>query len=488
MDVKTNNTSSRKLAYTYTSYSDLGRMLLSFMVDLIVMLTPMAIWDAVMIGILGSVFSISGLNIINGMTVALLMVSAIVLNPLIYSYTRGQSLGMKMFDFYVMHKSGRRCNLHVIRTREIAGFAVPFCVLFLLRQPLLIPVYYIICGIVCAVDPKHRTPIDFILQTCIMKADGSELVVVEQEPKCRYDFHIHSSFSRNGEKSVEDIFAYAQANKMEMISITDVNTVKHNPIARTLAARYNIRYLSGIELKAKVEEHVVSILGYAIDYRDEAFVTLENACLLAEKEASLHRINAFSHILGKPIDAEAILNSQRFPKISGETIAKYVLSHPEYKDCPILLDYREMDENLAYKKLALKYFYVTKDANGRYISGACYAEENYPKLKTVLELIEETGGCSVLADACGLYQEDKLLFEEVLHAGVDGLEIYRPDIENEAVRKEVIRIAKEKELYVFCGSDFYAEGKGRMIGECGKISRSEEEWIASGLGESETNE
>ena len=66
METNVKKTKLRKYTYAYVQYQDLGRMLLSFMTDLMVMLLPMAIWDAIMIGIFGSVFSISGLNVMNG--------------------------------------------------------------------------------------------------------------------------------------------------------------------------------------------------------------------------------------------------------------------------------------------------------------------------------------------------------------------------------------------------------------------------------------
>ena len=55
-----------------------------------------------------------------------------------------------------------------------------------------------------------------------------------------------------------------------------------------------------------------------------------------------------------------------------------------------------------YKKLALQYFYVTKDEKGRYVTGSCYVEENYPLLKPVFELIREAGGVCILADTCSI--------------------------------------------------------------------------------------
>ena len=477
METNVKKTKLRKYTYAYVQYQDLGRMFLSFITDLMVMLLPMAIWDAIMIGIFGSVFSISGLNVMNGLTLVLLAVSILALNPLISSYTRGQTLGMSLYDLQVMHKSGRRSNMHVIRLREILN-AVPVCIGIVLKVPVILFAYYAACAITCVVDKKHRTLVDFLLQTCVMKIDGEQEQEV-QVPKSKYDFHIHSSFSANGEKSVEDILNYAQANNMNLISITDMNIVQHNAIAHSLAEKYGIRYLSGIEVKAKIQERVINVLGYGFDYRNDKFKEFENGCVIAEKEASLMRIDAFSSVLGKKINAEDIMKTQRFPKVSGETIAKYVLEHEEFNDCPLLAQYREMDPTVAYKKLALQYFYVTKDEKGRYVTGSCYVEENYPQLKTVIELIREAGGVCILADTCSIYEDDNLLFYEILKEGIDGLEVYRPDVVSRNIQKEVLKIAKDKDLMVLCGSDYYSDGKGRMIGECGKMSAQDEALIES---------
>lgn len=465
----------RKYTYTYVQKKEIGKLFMSFLTDLIVMLLPIAIWDAVMIGIFGSIFSINGLTMMNHLTLLLLIVSCLVLNPLIISYTRGQTLGMSLYGLTVMHHSGQRCNMHVSRLREIVGSSLPLCIVLLLKQPVLLCLYYGACAICCVVDKKHRTLVDFVLQTCMMKVR----VGAEVTRRSRYDFHIHSSFSRYGEMSIEDIFAYAHANQMQMISITDLNTVKHNAMAHTLAEKYKVHYISGIEVKTKAMERIVSILGYGMDISDQVFVELDHKCVLAEREASIMRMDLFSSILGVKINKDDLLKKQRHPKITGEMIARYVLTHDDFKDCEVLEKYRQMDERIGYKKLALKYFYITKNRNGQYIKGDCYVEENYPSLDVVISSIQETGGMCVLADACNVYEDDELLFYEILKYGIDGLEVFRPDVMSKALQANVLKIAKEKGLVVVCGSDYYSSGKGRMIGECGKMSKEEENYIAS---------
>ena len=479
METNVKKAKLRKYTYTYVTYKDLGNMFLSFVTDLVVMLLPIAIWDAVMIGIFGSVLSISGLNMVNGITFVLLVISSLLLNPLISSYTRGKTLGMSLYGFQVMHISGRRSNMHVVRLREFLGNSIPLCIALVFKQPLLIIGYYALCAAVCVIDKKHRVPFDFLLQTCMMKIGGKGDGQVKAEPKCPYDFHIHSSFSRNGEKGIEEILKYAKENEMKLISITDVNIVQHNFLAHSLAEKYGVHYLTGIEMKAVVQECIVSVLGYGFDYRNDKFKELENKCIIAEKNASLMRIDAFSSVLGKKINADEIMKTQRFPKVSGETIAKYVLEHEDFKDCPLLAKYREMDEAYAYKKLALNYFYVRKNENGHSIKGSCYVEEKYPQLSDVVQLIKENKGVCILADACSLYEDDDLLLYEVIKEGIDGLEIFRPDVLNQNLQKEVLKIAKDKGLMVLCGSDFYSSGKGRAIGECGKMTPQDEAYVGS---------
>ena len=53
METNIKKTKLRKYTYAYVTYKDLGNMFLSFVADLVVMLLPIAIWDAVMIGIFG---------------------------------------------------------------------------------------------------------------------------------------------------------------------------------------------------------------------------------------------------------------------------------------------------------------------------------------------------------------------------------------------------------------------------------------------------
>ena len=76
----------------------------------------------------------------------------------------------------------------------------------------------------------------------------------------------------------------------------------------------------------------------------------------------------------------------RFQRLSGELIAKHVLNRPEFDDCAILKPYRR--DEFGWRALNKDYFAYGKP---------CYVPVKYPYLKDVLDVIELTGGISVLA-------------------------------------------------------------------------------------------
>jgi predicted metal-dependent phosphoesterase TrpH len=87
------------------------------------------------------------------------------------------------------------------------------------------------------------------------------------------DLHIHSKEGSDGRMPVQELFAEASRRGLEVMAITDHDSVRAQERARALAHQYGIRYLVGVELNVtfshtdflKGKAKALDFLGYGFD-------------------------------------------------------------------------------------------------------------------------------------------------------------------------------------------------------------------------------
>lgn len=82
----------------------------------------------------------------------------------------------------------------------------------------------------------------------------------------KIDLHIHSRDGSDGRMSVEEIFEEASRRRIDLISITDHDSVDCQERAKILASRYGIRYIYGLELNVSFSHP---------EYRDAKPISLD---------------------------------------------------------------------------------------------------------------------------------------------------------------------------------------------------------------------
>ena len=99
-----------------------------------------------------------------------------------------------------------------------------------------------------------------------------EWLVTEVEMKI--DLHIHTKTGSDGNLSVEEVFREAKERKIDLMSITDHDSINAQDRAIALAREYGIAYITGVELNVTFPYHDESIsldfLGYQYDINNEA--------------------------------------------------------------------------------------------------------------------------------------------------------------------------------------------------------------------------
>jgi predicted metal-dependent phosphoesterase TrpH len=97
----------------------------------------------------------------------------------------------------------------------------------------------------------------------------------------KIDLHIHSKNCSDGRMNLKEIFSEAKLRKIQMISISDHDSMECQKEAMTLARKANIEYITGMELNITFSHSEytngksisLDFLAYQYDYEDSALRT-----------------------------------------------------------------------------------------------------------------------------------------------------------------------------------------------------------------------
>lgn len=240
------------------------------------------------------------------------------------------------------------------------------------------------------------------------------------------DLHIHTTAS-DGRLTPGEVVEQAVQVGLNCIAITDHDTVDG---LKTLVGenKAGLRIISGIEFSTELPQHEVHILGYYINWQeDELYSRLER--LAANRQARLRLMVEKINRLGYKIDYERVL------EIAGASVA---VGRPHV--AKVLVDqgfFHSVSD--VFKTLLRK-------------NGPAYVPHYKLTPLEVINLIKKAGGLAVLAHP-GLIGSDNIV-AELIRLGLDGLEAYHPE-HNEEQTKKYLQIAAKNRLLVTGGSDFH---------------------------------
>lgn len=244
------------------------------------------------------------------------------------------------------------------------------------------------------------------------------------------DLHCHTKFS-DGSLGIEDIISQAKRTGVQLLSITDHDTMSSFSRADVLGQREGVKILHGVELSAwdKQRNSKVHILCYAPRKPER----LEGLC---QKSCEIRKACSKEMI-------EKVM--ERFP-ITIESILKHTTS------CKSIFKQHIMRALIDYG-YALEFYGDLDHELFNPKTGCCYVEREYPEVNFVIDLIHTAGGAAVLAHPAQ-YDNMALLEELAAKEKIDGVEInhYSAD---ENYRRELNELAEKYGLIKTGGSDFH---------------------------------
>ncbi|AOT72491.1 PHP domain-containing protein [Geosporobacter ferrireducens] len=267
----------------------------------------------------------------------------------------------------------------------------------------------------------------------------------------KIDLHIHSNYSDDGEFTVKEILELSKKNHIEIISLTDHNSVRGIEEAITYGKENHIEVIPGIEIDCIYNGLNLHLLGYGFDFTHEDYKILEENVYQQEMKFAYEKIEKISNHTDLIVDKDKILKQANGRIITGELIAEVIINNPENHKKSILLPYLEGGSRSDMPNVN---FYWDFFSQGK----IAYIPIEYISLKEAIDLIEGTGGIPVIAHPGNNLRNKENLIYKLIHEGIKGMEVYSSYHSDEQI-DYFLSVAKEKGLFITCGTDFHGKNK-----------------------------
>lgn len=252
----------------------------------------------------------------------------------------------------------------------------------------------------------------------------------------RIDLHTHSRAS-DGTQSPEELVRAAAAAGLDVVAITDHDTAEGWDEAEATARETGIALVRGMEISTRHDGHGVHLLAYLPD-RTHPGLVAELDRILDGRSSRLPAMLARLRELGIDITAEDV------GRVAGDAVST---GRPHVADALVALGVVG-DRTEAFR---------------RYLSPGrpAYANRYAAPLETMLGLVDEAGGVSVIAHPWGRHGREEpgeATLAALVEAGLSGIEVDHQD--HDAPTRDRLRgIARNLDLVATGSSDHHGTGK-----------------------------
>jgi len=247
----------------------------------------------------------------------------------------------------------------------------------------------------------------------------------------KFDLHCHSHFS-DGILSPQLLLARAKERNVNVLALTDHDTIAGLVLAQQAADECGITLINGIEFSSQWGKGGVHIVGLGIE--------LESSSLKAAIEHQHHaRVIRADQIAARLAKAGITGTLEGARVIAGEAL----VGRPHFAQHLVNIG-AVNNINSAFKK----YLGAGKPADVKY---------QWPDMTTVINWIHAAGGVAVLAHPCKYdLTRTKMcaMISDFAQAGGDALEVISGQ-QALAMTLDLARIATANNLAASCGSDFH---------------------------------
>lgn len=263
------------------------------------------------------------------------------------------------------------------------------------------------------------------------------------------DLHLHTNYS-DGTDTLKELLVNAEDNKLEVISITDHDTIDayfelENPNIRSI---FSGKIIPGVELKTFYNGIPMEILGYGIDYKRINIPKIDTYSIqLASIEELKRRAKKLNLIFDENITVSKTDPKRKYAAL---TLARELLKYDDNKD--ILLSIGPEFQDVTFYRVHVSnknsIFYYDES---KFVLG----------FQETIDIVHKAGGKAILAHPLLYpYELDKFVEIETMikNYALDGLECEYPLFSKEE-RNILKGIALKYNKIVTGGTDYHAKHK-----------------------------
>jgi len=247
----------------------------------------------------------------------------------------------------------------------------------------------------------------------------------------RADLHLHSRVS-DGHFTPAELVHRTVERGLQLISLTDHDTVSGLPEARKIAREAGCFFVNGVELEASLQDDDgsffgIHILGYGIDPENEELLE----ALSRIRENRVDRARKIHQRL-QTIDINFPFGSIR-KQATGETISRVHIAQ-------VL---KSQGHVSSMEEAFVRFLGAGKPA---------YVPRTGPDPEELIKLIQQAGGKAVWAHPYHTHKDEYV--EQLVEAGIDGIECIHSDF-SKSVTRRYKEMAEQHDLFVTGGSDYH---------------------------------
>lgn len=262
------------------------------------------------------------------------------------------------------------------------------------------------------------------------------------------DLHTHTCYS-DGSDTLIELLNRAETRKLNLISITDHNTVKaYSELEEIeLSKYYDGEIITGVELNTKALNIPIEILGYGIDYKKmdkllrEVYIPAEKRNMIEVKRLYEKCLNA-----GICLEKNCIEHFDN-TSFASKFIQNEIKKYPE--NANIISEDAWNDTKVFYRK------YMSNPTGILYVE----MDDLVPNFEVASNLVKECGGLVFIPHIFEYRENSRSILEHILNNyKIDGIECFYTTFTEEQ-SSELIELCKDKKIYMSGGSDYHGKNK-----------------------------
>jgi len=267
------------------------------------------------------------------------------------------------------------------------------------------------------------------------------------------DLHIHSSFSDDGDFTVDEIFRLAQDHSLDAIAVTDHDTLSHIDECIRISKTSGIELIPGFEITTMhpfdgSQQH---ILCYFADSKNPVLKAMCDRICIDREELAKERLHSLEKI-GFQHDPSILIKKQKSP-ITATTVIQAILSHPANATHPLLSQY--FTGSFVNDKVMS--FYREFLASGK----PGYSQFRSIPTRDAIEAVLDAHAVPVLAHP--VFVHDDSILDDIRLSGIKGIEVYSSYHTAEDIRTYKA-FADRHGLIATAGSDFHGPTAKPKVG------------------------